>query len=77
MTARSKLLNRLLVAIGTCVIWEATAGQALAQASAEEGSGPSYGLSWGLAILCVALGVFVTVRPSGRKLEVKRPKKEA
>lgn len=34
--------------------------------------GPTYGLSWGLILLSVILGLLVTLKSSGRKTEVKK-----
>jgi len=33
---------------------------------------PTYGLSWGLILLSIVLGLLVTLKSSGRKTEVKK-----
>ena len=37
------------------------------------GGGPSEALSWGLILLCLVLGLLVTLRSPHRAAEVKRP----
>jgi len=34
--------------------------------------GKAYAISWGLILLCIVLGLLVTLRPSGRAEEVKK-----
>ena len=49
-------------------------GVLLAQASA--GSGPSPSIQWAIVGFAILLGLFITVSPSRRTYEVKRPKDE-
>jgi hypothetical protein len=47
----------------------------------EGGSGgssgpPTYGVSWALVLFCAILGLMVTLTPSRRSVEIKRPKDE-
>jgi hypothetical protein len=37
---------------------------------------PSYGMSWAIMLFCAILGLMVTLTPSRRSIEVKRPKDE-
>lgn len=39
-----------------------------------QGGGQTYGLSWAIVLLCVILGLIVTLRPSRRTSEIKKPK---
>jgi hypothetical protein len=50
------------------------AGILLAQAG--DGSGPSPSIQWAIVGFAVLLGLFLTVSPSRRTYEVKRPKDE-
>jgi hypothetical protein len=49
-----------------------SAGILLAQAGG--GSGPSPSIQWAIVGFAVLLGLFITVSPSRRTYEVKRPK---
>jgi hypothetical protein len=51
-----------------------TGGVLLAQASG--GGGPSPSVQWAIVGFAVLLGLFITVSPSRRTYEVKRPKDE-
>jgi hypothetical protein len=55
------------------------AGVDVARAYAEDapsgaagGGGKSWAIPWLVVILVVALGIFITLRPSGREAEIKR-----
>jgi hypothetical protein len=37
---------------------------------------PSYGISWALMLFCAILGLMVTLTPSRRSVEIKKPKDE-
>jgi hypothetical protein len=39
-----------------------------------QGGGRTYGLSWAIVLLCVILGLIVTLRPSRRTSEIKKAK---
>lgn len=39
-----------------------------------QGGGQTHGLSWAVVLLCVILGLIVTLRPSRRTSEIKKPK---
>jgi hypothetical protein len=41
---------------------------------AKKGESPSLSLSWAIVLFLTALGLFVTLLPSGRTYEIKRPK---
>jgi hypothetical protein len=48
----------------------------LVLAQAAGGSGPSPSIQWAIVGFAVLLGLFITVSPSRRTYEVKRPKDE-
>jgi hypothetical protein len=41
-----------------------------------EASGPTYSASWALVLLCVVLGLIVSLNTTRRTSEIKRPKDE-
>jgi hypothetical protein len=41
---------------------------------AKKGESPSLSLSWAIVLFLTALGLFVTLLPSGRTYEIKRPR---
>ena len=41
---------------------------------AQAGGSRNYGYSWGIVLLCVVLGLIVTLKSSRRTSEVKKPK---
>ena len=43
---------------------------------AQAGGGQKYGISWGVMILLVAVGLIVTLTPAKRTYEVKKPAEE-
>ena len=39
-----------------------------------QGGGQTYGLSWAIVLMCVILGLIVTLRPNHRTSEIKKSK---
>lgn len=70
---RTHFFRRRLARLASGVaIW----GLAAQPAFAQDGSTPQQPIAWGLILFCVLLGLIITLLPSKRKTDFKRPKED-
>ena len=69
------LISRLRFIVAVALVVAAGAVDAIAEEASSgvpAGGGKSWAIPWLIVVLAVALGVFITLRPSGREAEIKR-----
>jgi hypothetical protein len=74
-SAARSCLRRLKTALSAAALVCAPVASAAAEdaaGAATGGGGKSWAIPWLIVFLTLALGIFITLRPSGRETEVKR-----
>jgi len=71
-SSAAKIARKIYAAVCCLILWLSCTSVALAEDAAAAGGEKTYAVGYLIVVLLVSLGMFITLRPSGRATEVKR-----